>query len=154
MGRTSTVTTLTPPGFQRLRFQPSAHIAPRLTKLTVPSPSPSFTPFLTCVLVNFQTFHFSEGTCLGQCFIICDLEVNPVLARQRHIERRSRTRAVWCVVRAYSVSRVGEGFIVFILSPSIPSCLDENSLYTSSKHNSYQYERWPIMTLRGESPGF
>ena len=44
--RTSTVTTLIAAGFHRLRFHPSTHIAPRLSKLTVPSPSPIFTPFI------------------------------------------------------------------------------------------------------------
>lgn len=45
---TSTVTTLIPAGFQlRPFFHPSTHIAPKLKRLTVPSPSPIFTPFFT-----------------------------------------------------------------------------------------------------------
>src|SRR4051794_17298040 len=44
---TSTVVILIPAGFHRRRFHPSTHIAPRLSKLTVPSPSPILTPFLT-----------------------------------------------------------------------------------------------------------
>lgn len=44
---TSTVTTSIPAGFQRLRFQPSTHIAPRLRRFTVPSPSPMRTPLTT-----------------------------------------------------------------------------------------------------------
>jgi hypothetical protein len=38
---------LIPAGFHLLRFHPSTHIAPKLSKLTVPSPSPNFTPFCT-----------------------------------------------------------------------------------------------------------
>jgi len=44
---TSMVVMLIPAGFHLFRFQPSTHIAPRLIKLTVPSPSPILTPFLT-----------------------------------------------------------------------------------------------------------
>ena len=44
---TSTVVTLIPAGFHLLLFHPSTHIAPRLNKLTVPSPSPIFTPLRT-----------------------------------------------------------------------------------------------------------
>jgi len=44
---TSTVTVLMPAGFHRFCFQPSTHIAPRLSNGTVPSPSPSLTPFFT-----------------------------------------------------------------------------------------------------------
>ena len=44
---TSTVVTLIPAGFHLVLFHPSTHIAPRLNKLTVPSPSPIFTPLRT-----------------------------------------------------------------------------------------------------------
>lgn len=42
---TSTVVILIPAGFHLGRFHPSTHMAPRLNRLTVPSPSPIFTPF-------------------------------------------------------------------------------------------------------------
>ena len=39
---TSTVVIFIPAGFDLFLFHPSTHIAPRLNKLTVPSPSPIF----------------------------------------------------------------------------------------------------------------
>ena len=43
--RTSTVVIFMPAGFHRGRFQPSTHMAPKLRRLTVPSPSPTLIPF-------------------------------------------------------------------------------------------------------------
>lgn len=51
----SYVMTFTPAGFQRLRLQPSAHMAPREVKVTVPSPSPIRTPFLTCSRISMES---------------------------------------------------------------------------------------------------
>lgn len=44
----STVVIFIPAGFHRGRFQPSTHMAPKLRRLTVPSPSPTLIPFRTC----------------------------------------------------------------------------------------------------------
>ena len=49
---TSTVVILMPAGFHLGRFHPSTHIAPRLSKLTVPSPSPILTPLRTLLQVR------------------------------------------------------------------------------------------------------
>ena len=74
----SYVITFTPAGFQRLRLQPSAHMAPREIKDTVPSPSPIRTPFLTCV--EYQWYY--RGVCgssrLWSGRIIRQLVVNPI----------------------------------------------------------------------------
>jgi hypothetical protein len=45
---TSTVVIFMPAGFHRGRFQPSTHMAPKLRRLTVPSPSPTLIPFRIC----------------------------------------------------------------------------------------------------------
>jgi hypothetical protein len=59
-----------PPGFHRGLFHPSTHIAPKLSRLTVPSPSPIFTPFRTYAQVSLPR-HCSEirkGVTLGLTF--------------------------------------------------------------------------------------
>lgn len=58
-GRTSTVTTFIPAGFHRFRCHPSTHIAPRLRRLTVPSPSPIFTPFSTFGMTLWSVYSAS-----------------------------------------------------------------------------------------------
>ena len=45
---TSTVVIFMLAGFHRGRFQPSTHMAPKLRRLTVPSPSPTLIPFRIC----------------------------------------------------------------------------------------------------------
>jgi hypothetical protein len=61
--RTSIVVTLMPAGFHLGRFQPSAHIAPKLSRLTVPSPSPILTPLRTWTYVSVHD-HFLLCSCI------------------------------------------------------------------------------------------
>lgn len=124
--RTSTVTTSIPAGFHRLRFQPSTHIAPRLSKLTVPSPSPILTPFVTYPahvwFIKSQRPECRQETYLWIRLFIREFRVDPAGSRKWHVQRRTEIFAVPCrFIRAEGTGSVGNRFVVFVLSSSIPS---------------------------------
>src|SRR5258706_5601439 len=109
----SYVMTFTPAGFQRLRLQPSAHMAPREVNVTVPSPSPIRTPFLTCSRISVEssrclwqlaplvwTYHLltrcqsnltaPSGSRYSGCILLCQIHI----ALQIHLARSRRKGSV------------------------------------------------------------
>lgn len=94
--RTSYETTLIPPGFHRGRRQPSAHMAPRLSRLTVPSPSPNLTPLRTCAPDSQSVARRMDRADLDGRLgaLIGNADVDPAAPRERHVERRASARAL------------------------------------------------------------
>ena len=135
---------LIPAGFHRFRFQPSTHIAPKLRRETVPSPSPSLMPFRTCVVIwsyhtqiSFTTF--SSWADPGIRAFLCVLPIDPATGK-RLVSRRVKVLLGTCVVlRAYLNIHCLADIPVFIGFRGVP--IRRQSTPTLRRTmSSYQYD--------------
>ena len=108
---------LIPAGFHRFRFQPSTHIAPKLRRDTVPSPSPSLTPFRTCDEVIIRRNHsplLQVGADLRIRAFVRVLSIDPA-AGERYVPRRVKVMIGTSVfLRAYLNIHCLANVLVFI----------------------------------------
>ena len=135
---TSTVVTFIPPGFHLFLFHPSTHIAPRLNKLTVPSPSPIFTPLRTYSAWEMSRLPNTTGPddlrYLGICCMIRILVVNTTGFVQRQVQRRPSGFAFWILL-------VRQSIFVFILAARVPTGGGQETTHCGIRSQPYQYER-------------
>lgn len=124
--RTSTVVMLILAGFHRGRFHPSTHIAPMLRRLTVPSPSPIFTPLRTCTGVVRTFSKHPWHSYLGRQVLTCILPIDPTRAESRCVIRRG-TRKIAAFHLFFGQSRVYQRLVWHLLGVSIPGGREQSA---------------------------
>lgn len=139
---TSTVMTFIPPGFHLFLFHPSTHIAPRLNKLTVPSPSPIFTPLRTC---DTRDQRLGRTTMiqayLGIFRLVRVLVVDAAGFVQRQVKRGPSDFALR-IPRARRWFCIHQCVFVLVFSVRVPTCRGQETTY----HRAF-WITIPIRTL-------